>query len=339
MPVLKTFDVAEKDVRTLIASLAQLEQSLRELRRATMCDADRGYQALVFKGLPETLHPDDRAEHPWYNKKRPIIMVSYHQHELVLAGIEAIWFTDREDSRRTYDFPSLVISSMKTLDAVKKVNLAKQQFKSLVVSLKKIYRGLSDADIESALSPRGQERAMLSSVHTAFLKAGLARICVKQVYRPIHYNSTLGLVRAKYYRKPVKPGRQRTVSKQLETFKKQRKKGDESEALLNAIQLLNTMPGDQIIRQSQNSSDIITINYKIPSVAKENKYHWSQATGVLPFFSIGQPIDDVSEFVDFTALDTLYKERALSTQKSTRTSKWETKAFIPKFHLYKRSHN
>ena len=213
-----------EDVYSLKHLLEALESALTELHQATYEDAALGYPAIVHRVIPEALHPDERFCHPWYAEDLKL-RTDHPEHEQALLGIQDIWFDDRANPRRTFDFPGLILCRPITLQRVDAVNDAKNAFKARVLALKAKYRQLTDSDIEEELRMREGEWNSLESVKKAFNIAGLARICIKQVYRKIPTIREPGLIRAKYYHNPKRPSRPRTVAEQLDKFRKKVKKG------------------------------------------------------------------------------------------------------------------
>ncbi len=205
-----------------------------------------------------------------------------------------------------------------------------------MLALKAKYRQLTDRDIENELGERDGEWAALDSVKRAFTAAGLARICIKQVYRKIPAIRAAGLQRAKYYHNPKRPSRPRTVAEQLEIFHKKVKKGEATQDIIEAIAVLNDMDPGQQITERQDSNDIITVNVKRADPAADNGASWSQVTGVLPIYCLGDPSCDLERLVDFSSLDIPFESRNSEKKRRARTGQtsWSANAFLPAFRLY-----
>jgi hypothetical protein len=323
-----------QDVYSLKHLLEALQSSLSELRQATYDDADHGHPAIIHRMLPEALHPDERYCHPW-GAGNLALRTEHQKHEQALIGIEDIWFNDQANPRRTFDYPGLIISRPSTLKIVNTVNNAKDDFKEGVLALKAKYRDLTDSDIEEELRMREGEWASLETVKQAFNKAGLARICIKQVYRKIPTIQTLGLLRAKYYHNPKRPSRPRTVAEQLEKFHMKVKKGAQTQDIIDAIKVLKEMDPNQPISERQDSNEVITVNFKTPDHSTDSGAKWRQVTGVLPIYCVGNPALDLEKLVDFTSLDKPYEERN-SNKKCPRKAQvsWSEQPFLPAFRLY-----
>lgn len=323
-----------QDVYSLKHLLEALQSALTNLRHATYEDAALGYSAIVHRMIPEALHPDERYCHPWHAANLKL-RTEHPKHEQAVLGIEDIWFNDQANPRRTFDYPGLILCRPGTLQLVDAVNTAKDEFKAGVLALKAKYRELTDSDIEEELRMREGEWASLESVKQAFNKAGLARICIKQVYRKIPSIREPGLLRAKYYHNPKRPSRPRTVANQLERFHKKVKKGEHTQDIIDAIEVLKGMDPNQLISERQDSNEVITVNFKVPDPSADNGAKWSQVTGVLPIYCVGDPSLDLETLIDFSSLDKTYEERN-GDKKGSRKGQvsWSELAFLPAFRLY-----
>lgn len=323
-----------QDVYSLKHQLERLNSSLSALYHATFEDAVLGYSALIHRMVPEALHPDERICHPWYADNL-ILTSEYPQHEQAFLGIRDIWFDDRANPKRTLDFPGLILCRSTTLPLVDAVNAAKDEFKAAVLALKAKYRQLTDSDIEEGLRLREGEWSSLENVKQAFNQAGMARICIKQVYRKIPVIREPGLLRAKYYHNPKRPSRPRTVAEQLEKFQKRVKKGETTQDMIDAIEVLKGMDPMQMISERQDSNEVVTVNFKLPEPAANNGTKWDQVTGVLPIYCLGDPSWELDNLVDFTSLDIPYETRN-SEKKGARKAQvsWAETSFLPAFRLY-----
>ncbi len=327
--------IAYEDVYSLKHLLNALKSSLNSLSDATYNDAANGYAALVHRMPADTLHPDERRCHPWQVDERKLY-TDYPDHETAVSAIQNIWFDDRANAQRTFDFPGMIFCPPATLEQVDTVNHAKDDFKKRVLALKAKYRQLTDRDIEKELGERKGEWGALNSVKQALTKAGLARICIKQVYRKIPTIREPGLLRAKYYHNPKRPSRPRTVAEQLEIFHQKVKRGETTQNIINAIGVLSNMDPRQQITERQDSNDVITVNIKLPAPSANNGTKWSQVTGVLPIYCVGEPYCELQNLVDFNSLDIPFEERNSEKKKCVRKEQttWSTTSFLPAFRLY-----
>ena len=328
------------DYHQLINRLQELKSALAALRRATLLDAEAGYPALVYVPPAETLHPEVRFCHPWHEVEA--FQTSFKNHELALLGVENIWFDDRANSRRTFDFPGVVICSQATIEQVELVNQAKTDFKDCVLALKEKYADLTDSNVEEELFYREKEWATIDSVKKAFQKAQIARICVKQVYRHIQTICDGELLRAKPYYNPKEITRVRTVKKQLTLLDKKAKakikQGETpSQALINAIEQLREMDQGAEIAERHEPYEVITLNYKVKTPGSDGA-KWKQLYGQLPVFCAGSPTTELTSLIDFDSLSKSHKDREEARQqKAARVDQvwWEDTPFNDAFNLYR----
>lgn len=323
-----------QDVYSLKHLLDALQTALANLQHATYEDAAQGYSSIVHHIVSEAMHPEERDCHPWHADRNVKIVHQYPEHDIALKGVRDIWFNDAANPNRTFDFPGVILCRPSTLQLVELVNSAKDAVKAGVLALKAKYRDLTNSDIEEGLRIRECEWASLVAVKKTFNKAGLARICIKQVYRKIPTITELGLVRAKYYHNPKRPSRPRTVADQLERFNKMVKKGETTQSIIDAIHVLSDMNPQQLITERQDSNEVITVNYKVPDSLSNNGYKWSQLTGVLPIYCLGGPSWELDELVDFTSLDIPYEIRNEKGRARKGQLSWSETSFLPAFRLY-----
>jgi hypothetical protein len=325
-----------EDVFSLKQLLQNVQDAITTLKQASYKEADKGYSAVIHLMPLDAMHPDERYCHPWYNTALKLF-TSYEDLERALIGISDIWFDDAANPRRTFDFPGIILCSHETLSLVDAVNDAKSSFKQRVLELKAKYKDLTDSDIESELLMREGEWTSLETVKQAFNQAGLARICTKQVYRKIPSIKEPGLLRAKYYHNPKRPSRPRTVAQQLEKFHAKVKKGETTQDLIEAIEVLKNMDPTIVISERQNSNEIITVNIKLADTSSnKGSTKWTQVTGVLPVFCLGEPSFDVKQIVDFTSLDIPFDIRNSDKKRPSRKGQisWSATPFLPAFRLY-----
>ena len=163
----KNKQIPFQDISRLKGFLSKLQQAQSSLRYATLIDAENNYRAYVYRPTKDPLAAEQvkQAWHPWSHES-PGFYTSFLQHELALLGIDAIWFDNVADSRSTYDFPGVVSCSEKTLALVECVNIAKSEFRTGVIELKKKYKGLNltDNQIEENLAFRTGEWTALEHV-------------------------------------------------------------------------------------------------------------------------------------------------------------------------------
>lgn len=286
------------------------------LAKAVYADAVIGYPAIVFDLKPEYLHEDERAGHPWLSSELALT-TDAPAHELALIGINDIWFNDRSDAMRAYDFPGLIMCRPETLERVRDVNAVKNRIKDEIKSIRDSFSGMSNKDIDK------QVKAALES-------AGMARLCIKQAYRLIPFIDAPGLLRAKFYLNPKRPSRCRTVGQQLAIYEEKIQKGEGTKVIFDAVEELKGLKKDLPISERQESTPVMTVNYRmcdrIPGKNSKNEYlnFWGQKTAALPVFCIGDPVsisdtDRVSNLetiVDFSSLEKEFVDKKTKEKKS-----------------------
>ncbi|WP_045861721.1 hypothetical protein [Teredinibacter purpureus] len=327
------------DYYQLIAVLQKLKEAMANVRRSTLQDAEKGYPAITYIPPIDTLHEEVRYCHPWLELGS--FNTSFKEHEIALLGIENVWFDDRANSRRTFDFPGLIICSQSTIDEVKHLNDAKNEFKSCVLALKEKYSDLTDTDVEEELFYREREWAALDSVKKVFQKAQIARILIKHVYRNVHTITGGKLLRAKPYYNPKQTTRARTVEKQIALLEKKAKaktkEGEPvSQKLIETIEALKELDPTIEISERHEPYEVITLNYKILP-PDSDKGTWSKLYAQLPVFCLGEPSTKLESLVDFSSLATPYDKRESDRkEKSHRADKvwWNEEPFSDAFNLY-----
>lgn len=327
------------DYYQLIAVLQKLKEAMANVRRSTLQDADKGYPAITYIPPIDTLHEEVRYCHPWLELGS--FNTSFKEHEIALLGIENIWFDDRANSRRTFDFPGIIVCSQSTIDEVKHLNDAKNEFKSCVLALKEKYSDLTDTDVEEELFYREREWAALDSVKKVFQKAQIARILIKHVYRNVHTITGGKLLRAKPYYNPKQTTRARTVEKQIALLEKKAKtkakQGESaSQKLIETIEALKELDPTTEISERHEPYEVITLNYKFQPPSSE-KGTWSKLYAQLPVFCLGEPSIKLASLVDFSSLATPYDKRESDRIKKSRRAEkvwWNEEPFSDAFNLY-----
>lgn len=102
---------------------------------------------------------------------------------IALWFYERLEFLDRQDAKTTLTLPGLVHVDIGTIEAARAVNVAKLGFKSALLAFKEVDPRIHDRELnqafEASLNLRTPELAR------ALRRRGLARLCVKQVYRAL----------------------------------------------------------------------------------------------------------------------------------------------------------
>jgi len=314
--------------------------TLNDLVDAMLSDAEAGYQAIMHPILKESIDPELRHfPHPWDDMSKDLT-----EQEKAATAIKEVWFNNDDDPKRTYDFPGIVGCSKETLRLVNHVNETKSIFQKEMLEIKKKYQDASDKSLTLDLQNRAKEWEHLESFNQQFNKAileirkraNLSRLCVKHVYRPIHVIDTLGLMRAKYYRKAIRPSRPRTVKVQLEKFQRKVEQGVANQLIRESIEMLKTLPMDALVAKKQKANEVITVNYKLPAADENSKPRWLQTTGVLPIFYLSQPGMLCETELDFSSLDTPYEIRSEDKKKARKEStRWENSPIVKGSDLYR----
>ena len=332
-------NIAYADYHTLIALLKNLKEAMNTLRQATMDDAHEGYGAIMYTPPEDSLHPEVRHCHPWL--ELPRFHSDFTSHEMALLGVENIWFDDRANSRRTFDFPGIVACSQSTIDAVGSLNIAKNEFKSYVLALKEKYSELTDNLLEEELLLEHNQWDSLNTVKKIFQKAQIARISIKHVYRNVQTITGGELMRAKPYYNPKQTTRTRTVEKQISILEKTAntkiKKGEAvSQTLMETIESLKTLDAHMEISERHDPYEVITLNYKIRK-PDSHKGTWLKLYAQLPVFYLGKPSIALEPLVDFSSLaypfDEREKDRKAKTHRADRVW-WNEEPFSKAFNIY-----
>lgn len=311
--------------------------AFRALEAAVYEDAALGYPAIAFDLKPEYIHEKERAGHPWLNEELKLTTET-PEHELALIGISDIWFNEHADAMHTYDFPALVMCRPETLDRVRDVNAVKNRFKEVIKAIRDSFAGMSDKDIDK-------------EVKKALEDAGMARLCLKQVYRLIPFIDTPGLMRAKFYLNPKRPSRCRTVGEQLAIYEEKIQKGEGTKTMVRAMEKLQGLNKNMEISERQESSPVMTVNYrmrdKISGKNSKNEYlnYWGQKTAALPVFCVADPVSKfdtnsvpiLETIVDFSSLEKKYVPKPEREKKPAFNQSqliWSEKPIVDKSRLF-----
>lgn len=291
------------------------ENAFAALATAVYEDAAMGYQAITFDIKPEYIPKEERSGHPWLNQELTLA-TSTPAHELALIGINDIWFNDHADAMHAYDFPALIMCRAETIERVRELNAVKNRFKDEIKLIRDSFAGMAAKDIDK-------------EVKRALETAGMARLCVKQMYRLIPFIDTPGLLRAKFYLNPKRPSRCRTVGKQLAIYEEKIAKGEGTKVMFSAVERLKQLDQSLKITERQDSTLIMTVNYRmrdrIPGKNSSNEYlnYWGQRTAALPVFCVADPVSDsdrnivsnLEEIVDFSSLEKAYVPKSEQKKK------------------------
>jgi hypothetical protein len=318
-------EIQLSDRLSLKERLQALRDAQRELARVVREDAAAGLPAMTLEQPPLALmEPETLAVHPWFGRDSEWKRAAAHAR--VITGIEAIWFEDGQDHRETMAFPALVAASIPTLLRVAQVNAARAAFKTLLLDIKQRYakQALAEADEDGeadseTATPSWRQRDKV--MQEALKSAGMARLCVKQAYRPIQVIEERGLLRAQYYRKLKVPMRKTTAAAERARVGSLRDSG--SGVMEEAYERLCALADNTPLVEVRNPNRIVTVN------AKLEERGWCQRTGVLPIFYHSEP-SDPAPAVDMSRLVLPHQKE---THRSDRTL--EALPLIPALHLYR----
>ncbi len=327
--------ISYQDQHLLGDRFEALLDALASLRNGTLADAENGYPAIIH-----TLPADQQLQevlscHPWY-RHGPLNSV-YPHHDYAWAGINHLRFeaeSGQIDARRTFEFPGLIGCSRSTLELVQAVNAAKETFRKAVDEVKKRYRELQGEDLEDNrieqltvfkehLRPLGVKKALES--------AGIARLSLKHVYRPIPTIDAPELVEIKYAYYSKWPGAKITnVDEQHQRVLAQLEKNPESQALATLLRVLGQLPPQQTLAIRQRPNRSIRATYKIPNPHRPRGYLHKKVTGVLPIYYVTTPDARPPDKVDFSALD----QPGAQTKRQPLQRRWATEPIVPNGNLY-----
>ena len=166
-----------------------------------------------------------------------------------------IWYRDQQDGRETRSCYGLVMANEEIISLAQDVNLAKDNFKTLVQQIQK-----TDKDLW--LSQKAQLNTRHKTLRNQLYYTGLGRIHLKQLYRHIpilaHRPEKIGFTWYSNGRSIKKL----TVA-QAET--KLLAMGEEKSHIQQQLQKLNTLPEHEILAQIQTQVPVVRANlvYKL----------------------------------------------------------------------------
>lgn len=279
------------------------------------------------------------------------------QRDKVIIAIRQICFVDKQDPKTTIDFPGLVASSDATLALVEKVNDAKDAFKEVVLAIKHDNL-MSDEQVMAALEKEGiaavGDNVRDINVKAALRRAGIARLCLKQVYRKIQtvgYKDPVSEERVLV--KPVKIGwswaHKRSIItttvgeeiKALEASKRDRNSVDGFTRQLLDLGANTGLEKETRLAKVQENSPVLIANRVMPSLMADgsiavNKKEKpilvrNQASASLPMFYPANPTDGLPK------IGKVPVDKVQDTSRLPRDDiKINQQAFIPalRLHLY-----
>lgn len=152
----------------IIETFAALQSSLHELADA-VCNQDNSLPS-CFKN-PDLLY-----------------CASADSRQQLANFLQQLEFVDTQDPKEILLGPGLVACSNTTVEIIKKVNLAKDEFKQAVLALKAAKVKITDIVLTGQLNEildRDQNKSRSRDISTALNRAGLARLHLKACYRTI----------------------------------------------------------------------------------------------------------------------------------------------------------
>lgn len=196
------------------------------------------------------------------NQQQPACWVALAEDEQNLnllkkarSYYQDIWYRDQQDGRETRSCYGLVMANEEIISLAQDVNLAKDNFKTLVQQIQK-----TDKDLW--LSQKAQLNTRHKTLRNQLYYTGLGRIHLKQLYRHIpilaHRPEKIGFTWYSNGRSIKKL----TVA-QAET--KLLAMGEEKSHIQQQLQKLNTLPEHEILAQIQTQVPVVRANlvYKL----------------------------------------------------------------------------
>ena len=333
-------DIPLADIQILKTATTELLKAFGKLH--TLIDTHRAdIRAIRHRFAPHSLPNEPGYEHPWLCPEYPEPEDNDAMINACRDALCDIWFSDNRRAQRTYPFPGVMVVPEPVFNQVSVINATKKEFRRHLQGIKKRHRTLTESDIEAELnSPDLEKRISFDrdgvnragqAVKKTLEKAGIARICSKQLYRQAP-QITGELLRAKYYFKPMHPSRTRTVAQQISLFRTKQSRGDHSPALASAISVLEHYPHDLVISERQEPTYVIAANCKWREF-RERKSSPTQITGVLPVVALD--CEDLEASVDFSSLDINIEKRKIERNpRLNRAVKWEQEPFLAGFPLH-----
>ncbi|MDB6096613.1 MAG: replication terminus site-binding family protein [Francisellaceae bacterium] len=133
--------------------------------------------------LKEALLIQDKDLPAWFLPPLELDHSNFSTRELVFQFINQLEYLDTQNPREILVGPGLIAASPETLERVKAVNVAKNNFKAAILKLKKQQIKINDPYLNEQLDSLLEKRS--TDITKTLRKIGLSRLHLKQCYRSL----------------------------------------------------------------------------------------------------------------------------------------------------------